>query len=92
MEVQDVSFRKRAGRDHPLGCDAACVNFDQLSSAWWERRETREAGHLSTNFLDLNVRQRAWPHESRQAEGEKLGAQTHFPEPRARRSFSQRWQ
>ena len=96
VQVQDVSVRKRAGRNDPLGFDTAGVNDNQLGSAWWGRHETREAGHLSTDILDLNVRWKPWPHGPRQAEADKLGAQTHLLKPlertRARRSFSQRGQ
>jgi hypothetical protein len=38
----------------------------------------REASHPSTDILDLNIRWKPSPHEPRQAEADKLGAQTHF--------------
>jgi hypothetical protein len=38
----------------------------------------REASHPSTDILDLNIRWKLSPHEPRQAEADKLGAQTHF--------------
>jgi len=81
VQVQDVSVRKRAGRSDPLGFDTAGVNYNQLGSAWWGRHEMREAGHLSTDILDLNVRWKPGPHEPRQAEADKLGAQTHLLKP-----------
>jgi hypothetical protein len=41
----------------------------------------READHPPTDILDLNIRWKPWPHEPRQAEADKLGAQTHLLKP-----------
>src|SRR5262249_3201407 len=81
VQVQDVSVCKRAGRGDPLGFDTAGVNYDQFGSARRGRHEMREAGHSSTDILDLNVRWKPLPHEPRQAEADKFGAQTHLFKP-----------
>jgi hypothetical protein len=81
VQVHNVSVWKRAGRGDPLGFDTAGVNYDQLGSARRGRHEMREAGHPSTDILDLNIRWKPWPHEPRQAEADKLGAQTHLLKP-----------
>jgi hypothetical protein len=54
---------------------------NQLGSARRARHELREAGHPSTDHLDLNVRWMPWPHEARQTEADKLGAQTPLHRP-----------
>jgi hypothetical protein len=81
VQVHNVSVWKRAGRGDPLGFDTAGVNYDQLGSTRRGRHEMREAGHPSTDILDLNIRWKPWPHEPRQAEADKLGAQTHLLKP-----------
>jgi len=79
----DVSVGKRARPGDKLGSDTAGINCDHLGAARWRRHETPEARHLSADILEPNVRWKP-SHEPRQAQADKLGAQTHLLKPAER--------
>jgi len=83
VQVQDVSVGKRARPGDTLGSDTAGINCDHLGAARWRRHETPEARHLSADILEPNVRWKP-SHEPRQAQADKLGAQTHLLKPAER--------